>query len=114
MTRFDRRTLGSKVVAMVLMIAMVGCGSSAHGDVEVEWKCCCHCRRIERDRFRTRRNWRCRRHIAGSYRPARGDGVSLLFLASHVSSNCAGFVLSPIVALLRSELETTMPLRNAG
>ena len=33
--------MGSKVVAMVLMIAMVGCGSSVHGDVEVEWKCCC-------------------------------------------------------------------------
>jgi len=38
----------------MLIIPMIRCGFRVHADVEIEWKGCCHCRRIERDRFRSR------------------------------------------------------------
>ena len=50
----ERQGLGGKIVAVILMIAMIRCGLRVGADVGIEWKGCCHCWRIERDRSRSR------------------------------------------------------------
>jgi hypothetical protein len=74
----------------MLIIAMIRCGLRVHADVEIEWKGCCHCRRPKE------------------------MASAILFPSSDERGYWQESISSPMVALKKSELETTVPMRNAG
>ena len=110
----ERQGLGGKVVAVMLIIAMIRRRFRVHADIEIEWKGCCHCRRIERDRFRSREEGAGVTRLGRIGRPK--EMASAIPFPSSDPSDERGYwqesISSPMVALIKSELETTVPMRK--